>query len=201
MSTPYEPEGSDRPAQPQPPYGAPQQNPAPQSPYGAPQQHSAGPSQPYGTPPQPGYPGQAPGQPGYPGQAPGQPGYYGTPQQRPASERKGLAITALVLGILALLGCWIPVLNIGSIVLGIAGLVLGIIALVQVSKGTAGGKVMAIVGGSLSLLAIVLAIVVTVFFVAVIEGQGPTFQQELEQELQEQGNLTDEELEQLFGDN
>jgi hypothetical protein len=147
------------------------------------------PDEPTGPPQYPaGYPGQAPGYPGQQGQyPPGQypPGYPGAPQQRPPSERKGLAITSLVLGIVAVLGCWIPFLNIGSVVLGLAGLVLGIVALVQASKGAAGGQVMAIIGAALSTLAIIVAIVVNVFFVAYLDDQSPAFQEELEQQLEE----------------
>ncbi|GAA1984372.1 hypothetical protein GCM10009718_22180 [Isoptericola halotolerans] len=83
-------------------------------------------------------------------------------QPRPASERKGLAITALVLGIVALLGCWIPFLNIGSALLGLVGVVLGIIAIVQASRGNAGGRGMALTGTILSAVAVVLAVAISI---------------------------------------
>ncbi|GAA4735137.1 hypothetical protein GCM10023216_29970 [Isoptericola chiayiensis] len=145
----------------------------------------------------PSNPGQQPPPPGYSHQPPA-PGYSQQPPQRPASERKGLAITALVLGIVALLGCWIPILNFGSIGLGLIGVVLGVVALVQVSKGRAGGKVMAIVGTALSAVAIVLSIVVNVFLFSVLEEQAPAIQDEIERQLEEDG-FSDEEIDELLG--
>jgi hypothetical protein len=121
------------------------------------------------TPP-PEQPGQQPyGQ--QPAQQPGQQPYgqhsyggpsYGQQPPRPGTEKRGLAIAALVLGILALLSSWIPFVNVGSIIMGIVGLVLGIVAIAKASKGQAGGKVMATVGAALCVLAIVLSIVVNV---------------------------------------
>lgn len=91
------------------------------------------------------------------------------PAPVPAPPKKGLAVAALVLGIVAIVGCWIPILNIGSIVIGLVGLVLGIVGIVQAVKGTAGGKVMAIVGAGLSALAIIFAIVVNSATVAAVD--------------------------------
>lgn len=87
----------------------------------------------------------------------------------PAPLKKGLATAALVLGIVAIVGAWIPILNIGSIIIALVGLVLGIVAIVQAIKGTAAGKVMAIVGASLSALAIIIAIVVNAATVAAVD--------------------------------
>ena len=84
---------------------------------------------------------------------------YAYPPQ--AEPRKGLAVTALVLGIIAILGSWIPFVSIASVVIGIVGLVFGIIAIVKAMSGKAGGKVMAFVGAGLSLLAIIFGIVST----------------------------------------
>ncbi|MDO8149130.1 MULTISPECIES: DUF4190 domain-containing protein [unclassified Isoptericola] len=129
--------------------------------------------------------------------APAAPYAGGTPTQGPAPSR-GLAIAALVLGILAVLGSWIPVLNIGAIVLAIIGIVLGIMALVQAKRGTAAGRGMALFGTVLSVVAIILAIVVNVFLVSTLEEQAPAIQQELERQLEEQG-YSDEEIEELLG--
>lgn len=76
-------------------------------------------------------------------------------------QKKGFAVTALVLGIVAILGSWIPFLSIGSILIGLVGLIFGVIALIKAVKGTAGGKAMAIVGSALSALAIIFGIVST----------------------------------------
>jgi hypothetical protein len=118
--------------------------------------------------------GQAYGQPASYGQAapygqatyqpaPGQP--YGTPGQpfpggRPPSN--GLAVAALVVGVISLLLAWIPVVNIVSILGGIAALVLGVVALRRAKQGTGGGKGMAIGGTVLGGVSLVAAIVVNV---------------------------------------
>ncbi|MDN4480508.1 DUF4190 domain-containing protein [Demequina muriae] len=92
------------------------------------------------------------------------------PTHVPEPQKKGFAITALVLGIVAILGSWIPFLSIGSALIGAIGLVFGIIAVVKAFKGTAGGKVMAIIGSVLSGLAIIFAIVSTAAGVAAVDG-------------------------------
>ncbi|GAA5095026.1 DUF4190 domain-containing protein [Nocardia iowensis] len=87
--------------------------------------------------------------PGYtaPGQYPPPAGPY-----RQQSESNGLAIAALVLGILALVSFWTVI---GGILLGLAGLVIGIIATSRARKGTAGGSAMAITGLVLSIVALI----------------------------------------------
>jgi hypothetical protein len=102
--------------------------------------------------------------------------YAGAPVQQPA--KKGLAVAALVLGILAILGCLIPVLNVVSIVLGIVAIVLGIVAMRAASKGRAGGKGMALVGIILSVLAIIGAIIANVLFGAAVESISESVEQQ-----------------------
>lgn len=82
---------------------------------------------------------------------------YNTYQQ---PKPKGLAIAALVLGILAFLSGWTVI---GGI-FGLIGLILGIVALVKANKGQADGKGMAITGIVLSTLGIIAAIAMGVFF-------------------------------------
>jgi hypothetical protein len=147
MSSPIPPP----PAGSQPSYVPPSEGQ--QNPYAAEPGSAAG--QAYG---QPASYGQAPYQ-----QAPGQP--YGAPGQpfpgnKPPSN--GLAVAALVVGIISLLLAWIPVVNIVSIVGGIAALVLGIVAVRKANQGTAGGKGMAIGGTVLGGVSLVAAIVVNV---------------------------------------
>lgn len=77
------------------------------------------------------------------------------------SRRSGLAIAALVVGILSILLCLIPVVNIVSIVGGIAALVLGIVALRKLVPGV-NGKGMAVAGIVLGALSAVVAVVVSV---------------------------------------
>lgn len=86
-----------------------------------------------------------------------------------APAKKGLAITALVLGIVAILGSWIPFVGIGSAFLGFIGLVFGVIATILAFRGKAGGKVLALVGTGLSFFAIVFAIISTAVGVAVVD--------------------------------
>ena len=100
-------------------------------------------------PPPSGYPAPEP----YPGQ---QPQYW---QESP--QRKGLAIAALVCGVLAAVSfCTV----VGGILFGIIALVLGVIAMVKVRRGTGGGGVMAAIGSILGVVAIVAAVVFGVFF-------------------------------------
>lgn len=87
--------------------------------------------------------------------APGQPAGYGVPAPQP----KGLAITALILGIVGLIFSWVPVLG---LVLGIVAVILGIMALKKMQpKGL--GLTGLITGG----IAVILGAIWTImFFVA-----------------------------------
>ncbi|KAE8764086.1 DUF4190 domain-containing protein [Georgenia thermotolerans] len=181
-------------SQPPPPFGAPEQSPyapqpeqppyAPQpeqSPY-APQPDRA----PYAQQPdqalyaqQPGYgPAQAPYTPGQP--------YAGGPQQ-PGRPSSGLAIAAFVIGIVAFLMAWIPVINVVAIIGGIVAVVLGAIALSKASKGQAGGKGLAIAGLVLSGLAIVGAILMNVVFGAALSAVDDAVQESI-QDSEDQAN-------------
>jgi predicted PurR-regulated permease PerM len=87
---------------------------------------------------------------------------YDAPQQgRPLGS--GMAIAALVLGILALVTFWTYV---GGILLGLIAIVLGVVALGRVRRGRAAGRGMAIAGvvlGTLGLLLSVAFIALTVW--------------------------------------
>ncbi|MEV7524099.1 hypothetical protein [Streptomyces sp. NPDC091371] len=112
----------------------------------------------YGHPAQPGpgahaYPGPAPAQPtyGYPGQ-PGYPGYaayqpYGMP------KNNGFGITALVLGILAVVGCITSFIAVG---LGIGAVVFGALGKGKANRGEADNGGMALAGIILGAIGIVL---------------------------------------------
>ena len=98
----------------------------------------------------------------YPGSYPPPPppgGYPGPPAQGAWEEPKGkgLAITALVLGIIALLTCWTVL---GGIIFGLLALIFGIIATVKSRRGSAGGGGMAIAGLVLGLLGLIAAVVI-----------------------------------------
>ncbi|KAE8764085.1 DUF4190 domain-containing protein [Georgenia thermotolerans] len=153
-----------------PPFGAPDQSPYAPQPEQSPYAQQPG-QAPYAPPADasPYAPGQG-GQPGYgEPQAPhgtGQP-YAGGPQQ-PGRPGSGLAIAAFVIGIVAFLMAWIPVINIVSIIGGIVAVILGAIALSKARKGQAGGKGLAIAGLALSGVAIIGAILMNVVFGAAI---------------------------------
>ncbi|WP_348788416.1 MmpS family transport accessory protein [Leifsonia sp. NPDC080035] len=80
----------------------------------------------------------------------------------PAKSGNGLGIAALILGILALIGAFIPFLNYGAWFLGLIGLVLGIVGLVQKNKA----KGLALTGTILSGVAIILSIVLSIAYTA-----------------------------------
>lgn len=93
----------------------------------------------------------------YPASGPYGPG----PEQVPPSQRRnGFGIAALVLGIVSLVGAFIPVINYGSGVLAFIGLVLGIVGICL--KNRARG--MAITGSILSLVAIVTSIALAITY-------------------------------------
>ncbi|RZT59159.1 hypothetical protein EV140_1761 [Microcella alkaliphila] len=73
---------------------------------------------------------------------------------------RGMAITSLVLGILALLGVAIPLLNIGSLIMAIVGLVLGILAL----RKYAAGKGLPISGVIINAIAAFLALIFVILY-------------------------------------
>jgi len=86
---------------------------------------------------------------------PGQGGYY----QQPPKRGSGMAITALVLGIVAILTCWTVV---GGILFGLVAVVLGFLASRRAKRGEAGGRGMAIIGILLGLAAAAISVVIVV---------------------------------------
>lgn len=74
-------------------------------------------------------------------------------QAQSASKTSGLAITGLVLGIVGILGSWIPILNNVAFFIAILGLIFGIIGLVVTLKGTRTGKGLAIAAIVISVVA------------------------------------------------
>ena len=104
----------------------------------------------------------------HPAQAPYQP-IGQPPYGQPPKKGAGLAIASMVLGIIALLLSWIPLINNLAAVLAVVGLGLGIPALVLARRGTHGGTGMAITGLVTSVLAIVVVILTQLFFAAVID--------------------------------
>jgi Domain of unknown function (DUF4190) len=87
----------------------------------------------------------------------------------PATKGAGLAIASMVLGIIALLLCWIPIINNVAAVIALVGLGLGIPAFIRARRGTHGGKGMAIAGLVTSLVGLVLVFATQALFVAAID--------------------------------
>ena len=81
------------------------------------------------------------------------------PYQQDNSGKKGLAIAALVLGILSLPAILTVV---GGIVLGLIAIILGIVAARGASKGKNGGKGLAITGAVLGALGLIVSVVIVV---------------------------------------
>lgn len=86
----------------------------------------------------------------------------------PAKSGNGLGIAALVLGILALVGAFIPFLSYGAWFLGLIGLVLGIIGLVQKNKKKGTALTGTILSGVAIILSIILSIVYTAAFASAV---------------------------------
>ncbi|MGG7465616.1 MULTISPECIES: MmpS family transport accessory protein [unclassified Plantibacter] len=96
------------------------------------------------------------------------PAYAPQPGNAPVKTGNGLGVAALVIGIIALIGSFIPFLNYGTGFLAFIALVLGVIGLVQKgkSKGTAiAGTIIAVIA---LILSIVLAIVYTAGFAGAV---------------------------------
>src|SRR6185312_12396464 len=83
----------------------------------------------------------------------------GTPAPAPKTTAgKGLGIAALVVAIVALLLCWVPIINNFAAFLGFVALVLGVISLVIAAKRN-GSKGLGIASTVISVVAIVLVFV------------------------------------------
>lgn len=66
---------------------------------------------------------------------------------KPRKELRGVAITALVLGIVAIAGSPLPILNNATIIAGIIGIPFGIIGLFGIKKVTAAVGLVLAIGG------------------------------------------------------
>jgi len=115
----------------------------------------------------------------YPPQAPYQQPY--APVQPPYAPRKGagLAVASMVLGIIALLLSWVPVINNVAAVLAVVALALGVPALLRARRGTHGGQGLAITGLVTSVVAIVVVILTQAFYASVLDEVERAFDEEL----------------------
>lgn len=92
-------------------------------------------------------------------------------QPVPTPPRNGLGTAALVLGIIALLLSWVPIIGFIGFVLGILALVLGIVGILRARKGHASNLVVAAVGTGLGALAIVISTAVFGVFAYEVDKQ------------------------------
>ncbi len=81
-----------------------------------------------------------------------------TPMSAP-QHSSAAGIVSLILGILAIIICWIPIINNLSAVAGIIGLIFGIVAILRIKKKNLSGKGVAVAG----LMLCILSIVITLF--------------------------------------
>ncbi|TFV64548.1 DUF4190 domain-containing protein [Geodermatophilus sp. DF01-2] len=114
----------------------------------------------------------------HPPQAPYQP-YPPVPQYEQPKRGAGLAVASMVLGIIALLLSWVPIINNLAAVLAVVGLGLGIPALLRARRGTHGGKGLAITGLVTSVVALVLVIATQFLYAKVIDEVERSIDEEL----------------------
>jgi len=94
---------------------------------------------------------------------------YGPPAGPPQQKGAALAIASMVLGIIALLLSWIPIINNVAAIVALVGLGLGIPALIFARRGTHSGTGLAITGLVTSVVALVLVVVTQLAFAEVID--------------------------------
>ena len=127
----------------------------------------------------------------YPPQAPYQQPY--APVQPPYVPEKGagLAVASMVLGIIALLLSWVPIINNVAAVIAVVGLALGIPALIRARRGTHRGKGLAITGLVTSVVAIAVVIATQAFYASVIDEVADSLDEELSSAVPSAGALPD----------
>jgi lysylphosphatidylglycerol synthetase-like protein (DUF2156 family) len=91
--------------------------------------------------------------------------YSGQPysDQRPLGS--GMAVAALVLGILAVVFCWTVI---GGVLFGLVAIVLGVVASRRARRGAAAGRGMAIAGIVLGVIGLLLSIALIAFGLSIL---------------------------------
>ncbi|MDA1358606.1 hypothetical protein O1R50_03170 [Glycomyces luteolus] len=108
-------------------------------------------------------------------------------QSAPVKQGNGFGVTALVLGIVAIAGFWIPILNIGSIIIGVIALIFAIIALAKAGSRGGKGKGTGGTGLVLAVLAIAGSIVWNIVIVDMLKDGADTIKEESIKECVETG--------------
>jgi hypothetical protein len=93
-----------------------------------------------------------------------QPGYY----QQPVGK-SAMGITGLVLGIIALLGSFLPIINNISAFLAFLGLIFAIVGIVACCRGTKSGKGLSIAGAIICVVAFVIVLATQSFYGQVLD--------------------------------
>ncbi|MFG3342651.1 hypothetical protein [Glycomyces sp. NPDC048151] len=121
-------------------------------------------------------------------------------QPVPVKQGNGFGVTALVLGIIAIVGAWIPFVNVVSMILGGLALIFGIIALVVAGKRNGKGKGTGGTGLVLGVLAIGGAIAMNVLVFNAISDEADQIEQDTIADCVESGVGTEEECQQIWDD-
>lgn len=149
--------------------------------------------------PGPGTEGQAPygAQQGGYGGTPGwgvPPAGYGAPP--PQSGGSGLAVAALVLGVVSLLLCWVPIVNNLFAVTAIVAIVLGLVAARRAKRGRSTGRGTARAGWILGVVALVGVIGTQAFYASVLDDVSD----EIDRSMEDAKDDLDEAEDELDGD-
>lgn len=136
-------------------------------------------SQPPQTPPPPPLPPPLDGASSSPG---GQPPWEGPTSATPRQQSNGVAIAALVCGILALLLSWIPVVNVLALVLGIVAVISGVVGIRRANRPGVGQKGLAIGGLVTGALGALLSAAILLAFASVVTD--PQFREPFERILE-----------------
>jgi hypothetical protein len=81
---------------------------------------------------------------------------------------KGFGIAAMILGIVGIVGSWIPILNWFSLVLGILAIIFGIIAVVK-GKGKGQGVAGVILGGATVVIFLIINVILAAALTSTVD--------------------------------
>ncbi|MFD3443146.1 DUF4190 domain-containing protein [Microbacteriaceae bacterium 4G12] len=92
----------------------------------------------------------------------------------PDAQRNGLGLAALIVGIVALVGALVPIVNYGTGALALVGILLGVVALFRRDRRRGVAVAGTVVSGVALILSIVLAIVYSLAIAGLVEEAAPT---------------------------
>lgn len=96
-------------------------------------------------------------------------GYQSAPRFQEPVPLSAMAVTALVLGIIALLTSFLPIVNNISFLFALLGIIFGIVAVVATVRGTRRGKPLAISALVINVIAVVVVLATQAMFSAAID--------------------------------